>query len=96
MAPSTFSLGMLTPLAFCIARRSCGLRSGSGPPALTAMTMSFPMRVNCFAIRSYRANIVCLRFSNMRPMRAGSGEPRSYRRTSVPPATPSAVVTRYR
>jgi len=27
-----------------------------------------PMRVNCFAIRSQRANIVCLRVSNMRPM----------------------------
>ena len=52
MAASTLSLGMFTPFAFWTARRSWGLRSGSGPPALTAITMSFPIRVNCFAIRS--------------------------------------------
>jgi hypothetical protein len=32
------------------------------------MVMSLPMRANCFAIRSHRANIVCLRVSKMRPM----------------------------
>ena len=47
---------------------SSGLATGSGPPALTAMVISLPMRANCFAIRSHRANIVCLRVSKMRPM----------------------------
>src|SRR5688572_15912639 len=63
---------MLTARAFCIARRSARLDSGSGPPALTAIVISLPMRANCFEMRSQRANIVCLRVSKMRPM-AGSG-----------------------
>src|SRR5687767_15674906 len=59
---------MLTARAFCIARRSARLDSGSGPPALTAIVISLPMRANCFEMRSQRANIVCLRVSKMRPM----------------------------
>src|SRR5688572_25802902 len=70
MAASTLSLGMLRLRLFCTARRSAGLELGSLPPALTAMLMSFAMRANCFAMRSQRANIVCLRTSKMRPIRA--------------------------
>ena len=44
--------------------------SGSGPPALTAMVISLPIRANGFAMRSQRANIVCFLVSKMRPMRA--------------------------
>src|SRR6188768_4543901 len=70
MAASTLSLGMLRLRLFCTARRSAGLEFGSLPPALTAMLMSLAMRANCFAMRSHRANIVCLRTSNMRPIGA--------------------------
>src|SRR6185295_14573108 len=61
---------MLTAREFCTARRSAGLELTSLPPALTAMLMSFATRANCFAMRSHRANIVCLRTSNMRPIGA--------------------------
>src|SRR5688572_1153103 len=70
MAASTLSLGMLRLRLFCIARRSAGLEFGSLPPALTAMLMSLEMRANCLAMRSQRANMVCLRTSNMRPIGA--------------------------
>src|SRR6187200_2749221 len=70
MAASTLSFGMLSARLFCTARRKAGLELGSDPPALTAMLMSLAMRANCFAMRSHRANIVCLRTSNMRPIRA--------------------------
>ena len=69
IAASTLSFGMLTARAFWMTRRSAGLVSGFGPPALTAIVMSLPMRANCFAIWSQRANIVCLRASKMRPMK---------------------------
>src|SRR3954468_13631227 len=59
---------MFTAFAFCIQRRRAGLVLGSGPPAFTAMAISFPTRVNCFAIRSHRANIVDFLTSNMRPI----------------------------
>src|ERR1700749_663144 len=68
MAASTRSLGMLTLLAFSMQRRRAGLVAGSGPPALTAMAISFPIRENCFAIRSQRANIVDFLTSKMRPI----------------------------
>src|SRR6185503_19340122 len=68
MADSTLSLGMLTARAFWTTRRSIGLLTGSDPPALTAMVISLPIRANCFAIRSQRANIVCCLVSKMRPM----------------------------
>src|ERR1051325_4515741 len=58
---------MLTARAFCSARRSAGLPSGLVPPLLTAIAMSLPILVNCFATRSIRAKIVCLRFSKARP-----------------------------
>src|SRR5689334_24327355 len=61
---------MLSARLFCTARRRAGFELGSLPPALTAMLMSFAMRANCFAMRSHRANIVCLRTSNMRPIGA--------------------------
>src|SRR5579863_6625869 len=61
---------MLTARAFCMMRRSVGLEAGSAPPALTDMLMSLAMRANCFAMRFQRANMACLRTSNMRPMAA--------------------------
>src|SRR6185437_7061039 len=70
MAASTRSLGMLTLLAFSWQRRRAGLVAGSGPPALTAMAISLPIRENCLAIRSHRANIVDFLTSNMRPIDA--------------------------
>src|SRR6185436_9455671 len=60
---------MLNARAFWITRRSAGFESGFVPPDLTAMAMSFEMRVNCLAMRSQRANITCFRVSKMRPMR---------------------------
>ena len=68
MAFSILSLGMFAARAFCTMRRSAGLVSGLGPPAFTAMAMSFAIRVNIFAIRSHRLNMVALRVSNIRPM----------------------------
>src|SRR5690348_10486823 len=49
-------------------RRKAELVLGSGPPAFTAMAISFPIRVNCFAILSQRANMVAFLTSNMRPI----------------------------
>src|SRR5262245_10875118 len=49
-------------------RRRAGLLSGFGPAALTAIVISFPIRVKAFAIRSQRANIVDFRVSKMRPI----------------------------
>jgi hypothetical protein len=60
---------MLIWRAFWIARRSAGLLCGSGPPALTATMIYFERRENCLAMRSQRANIVCLRTSKILPMR---------------------------
>src|SRR5689334_20219737 len=71
MAASTLYLGILKLWLFWIARRDAGLELGSEPPALTAMLMSLDTRANCFAMRSHRANIVCLPTSNMRPIGRG-------------------------
>src|SRR5689334_16156233 len=60
---------MLTARAFCSARRSAGLPSGLVPPPLTAIAMSLPTLVNCFATRSMRAKMADLRFSKARPIR---------------------------
>src|SRR6201997_2886633 len=68
MAASILSFGMLTARAFWMVRRNMGFAAGSGPPAFTAMVMSFAMRANCFAMRFHRANIVCFRTSKMRPI----------------------------
>src|SRR5205085_7258961 len=57
-----------TPFAFAKHLRNAGLVAGSGPPAFTAMAISFPIRVNCFAMRSQRANMVDLRTSNILPI----------------------------
>src|SRR5690606_32068356 len=59
---------MLTARAFCIARRSAGLLSASGPPALTAMLICRPARVKAFASRSPRLAIASFRFSKVRPI----------------------------
>src|SRR6185436_4130906 len=95
MALSTLSLGMFTDRAFWITRRSEGFDSGLGPPFLTAIVISLPMRANALDILSQRANIVALRVSKMRPMAgnldgfAPDGEPgrasaRSIRRAGHP------------
>src|SRR5262245_47161985 len=68
MAASTRSLGMLTPLAFCMAARRRRLESGLGPPAFTAITISRPMRVKSFAIWPQRFILRAFRNSNARPM----------------------------
>src|SRR5262245_23303955 len=68
IAASTRSLGMFTLLAFWKQRRRAALVLGSGPPAFTAIAISLPMRVNCLAIRSQRANIEALRTSKILPI----------------------------
>jgi hypothetical protein len=70
IADSTLSFGMFTARAFWITRRSAGFEFGSGPPFLTAIVMSLPIRLNCFAIRFQRANIACFLTSKIRPMGA--------------------------
>ncbi|HWC53010.1 MAG TPA: hypothetical protein VG676_05460, partial [Chitinophagaceae bacterium] len=66
--------------AFWKQRRKAGFVEGSGPPLLTAMAISFPIRVNCLAIRSHRANIVAFRTSKILPMMLFSlSHPDSYR-----------------
>src|SRR5262249_28664792 len=67
---------MLMARAFWMIRRSAGLFSGEGPPALTAIVISLPIFANALDILSQRANIVALRVSKMRPMglpRVGGG-----------------------
>src|SRR5579862_7612371 len=59
---------MLTLLAFWKQRRKAGLELGSGPPVFTAIAISFPMRVNCLAILSQRANMVCFLTSKILPI----------------------------
>ena len=71
IAASTLSFGMLTARAFWSTRRRAGLECGSVPPVFTATAISLLMRVNAFAMRSQRANIVCLRTSKMRPIGRG-------------------------
>src|SRR6185436_18873823 len=68
IALSTLSFGMFAVRAFWMTRRSEGLDSGLGPPFLTAIVISLPMRANSLDMRSQRANIVALRVSKMRPM----------------------------
>ena len=85
MAFSILSLGMFAARAFWITRRSVGLVSGLGPPAFTAMAMSFPIRVKAFAILSHRLNIVALRVSKMRPMANGLSHARGRRRMTRQP-----------
>src|SRR5262245_55568547 len=70
IAASTLSLGMLMARAFWMMRRSEGLLSGFGPPAFTAIVISLPIRAKAFDILSQRANMVALRVSKIRPMRA--------------------------
>jgi hypothetical protein len=48
--------------------RSLALLLGSGPPALTAMTISFPNRVNTLDILSQRLNFRSFLNSNALPM----------------------------
>src|SRR4029077_11582891 len=68
IAASTRSLGIFTFLAFWKQRRRAALVFWSGPPDFTARAISFPIRVNCFAILSHLANMVALRTSKIRPI----------------------------
>src|SRR5690606_7264833 len=68
MARSIFSLGILAAFAFWMTARSLELASGSGPPSLTAMTISFPIRVNVLAIAAQRLNFRAFLNSNALPI----------------------------
>src|SRR3569832_2722503 len=92
MAFSILSLGMFAARAFCTTRRSAGLESGLGPPAFTAMAMSFPIRVKALAILSHRLNMVALRVSKLRPVAKSLTHGEAYslrrRRDGAYPARP--------
>src|SRR5512139_2618073 len=68
IADSTLSFGMFTARAFWITRRKAGFEFGSVPPFLTAIVISLPMRLNCFAMRFHRANMACFLTSKIRPI----------------------------
>src|SRR4051812_12468620 len=68
IAASTRSFGMFTLLAFWKQRLNAALVPGSGPPAFTAMAISLPIRVNCLAILSQRANIEAFLTSKILPI----------------------------
>nr|GFC35586.1 hypothetical protein [Tanacetum cinerariifolium] len=59
---------MFTPLPFWMAVRRRALVSGLGPPSFTAITISLPMRVKSFDIRSHRFILRPFRNSNARPI----------------------------
>src|SRR5690606_2439493 len=69
MARSILSLGILTDLAFCITARKRELLSGSGPPSLTPITMSFPIRVKALLMAAHRVIFLALRNSNALPIK---------------------------
>ena len=50
IARSTFSLGMFSALAFCMSSLRRRLLDGSGPDALTAISISLPILVNVRAM----------------------------------------------
>jgi YebC/PmpR family DNA-binding regulatory protein len=66
IALSTLSLGILTAFAFWITARKRELESGLGPPSLTAITISFPMRVNALDIADQR--FIFLAFLNSKAL----------------------------
>jgi hypothetical protein len=68
MARSTLSFGMFAALAFCMTARSRELLSGSEPPSLTAITMSFPIRVKVLAMADHRFIFLAFRNSNALPI----------------------------
>src|SRR5690606_8850922 len=68
IALSTFSLGILAAFAFCITALSLALVSGLGPPSLTAITISFPILVNVFAIADQRFIFLAFLNSNALPI----------------------------
>ena len=63
-----FSFGMLAALAFCTTARKRELVSGFGPPSLTAITISFPILVNVFAIADQRFILRAFLNSNALPI----------------------------
>src|SRR5690606_31857098 len=74
MARSMFSLGMFTALAFWITARSLELASGSGPPSLTAMTISLPILVKALAMADQR--FIFRAFLNSNALPIGRSEER--------------------
>ena len=66
IARSIFSLGMFAAFAFCITARSLELLSASGPPSLTAITISLPIRVKVLAIADQR--FIFLAFLNSKAL----------------------------
>src|SRR5665647_2326984 len=70
MALSTTSFGIFSARAFSIKARRRELVSGLAPPSFTAISISFPIRVNVLAILSQRANFLALRYSNALPINA--------------------------
>ena len=68
IARSTFSLGMFSALAFWIRIRKRTLAVGSGPPDLTAISISLPILVKVRAMLPHRFSLRALRYSNARPM----------------------------
>ena len=51
--------------------RNRGLASGFGPLSFTAMAISLPILVNALEALALLAAILCLRFSNARPIISG-------------------------
>src|SRR5690554_3068100 len=68
MAASILSFGIFTALALLTAVLSLELDSMCGPPSLTAMAISLPIRVNCTAILAHLLNFRSLRNSNALPI----------------------------
>src|SRR5690606_2777722 len=59
---------MLAAFAFCITALNLALVSGLGPPSLTAITISFPIRVKVLAIADQRFIFLAFLNSNALPI----------------------------
>jgi hypothetical protein len=68
IARSTISFGILAAFAFCITALSREFASGSGPPSLMAMTMSFQILEKILDILPQRFSFLVFRNSNALPM----------------------------
>ena len=71
MARPTLSLGIFADLAFWITALSRELVSGFGPPSLTAIEMSLPIRVKVFAMADQRFIFRAFLNSNALPIILG-------------------------
>src|SRR5574344_3109594 len=68
IALSILSLGIFSLFAFSIRERRRGLESGSVPPALAAIVISFPNLVNVRAILPQRLNFLSFLKSSALPI----------------------------